>query len=51
VVSGLSRPPRQTAHTVEEVEVVIEVGDTRITARGALRPEHFAAMMTSARSC
>jgi hypothetical protein len=34
-----------------DVEVVVEVGATRITARGDLCPEHLAAIIAAARPC
>ncbi len=33
------------------LDVVVELDDARVVVRGALRPEHLAALVTAARSC
>jgi transposase-like protein len=33
------------------IEVVVEIGAARITARGTLSPEHLATIITAARTC
>ena len=33
------------------LDVVVELGDARVVVRGAMCPEHLAALVTAARSC
>ena len=45
-------PPRVPAGGADEIEVFVEIGATRMTMRGAVSPEHLAAVVSaSTRSC
>ena len=45
-------PPRVSAVQADELEVLVEIGATRMTMRGAVSPEHLAAVVSaSTRSC
>jgi len=35
----------------DTLEVVVELGSARVVVRGAIRPEHLAAMVAAARPC
>ena len=45
-------PPRCRVDEAESLEVLVEIGATRMTLRGGVSTEHLAALMTAAaRSC
>jgi transposase-like protein len=51
VVVGTA-PPRVDAGHADELEVFVEVGVARMTMRGAMSPEHLAAIVSaSTRTC
>ena len=46
------KPPPATPKASDELEVFVEIGSTRISMRGDVRPEHLVALVSAAaRSC